>query len=71
PLYSHWTKAIRKFRTGAVVQPNVDTDMDMFGSIPRRAPVQLSVGRGYAFLAGSPVLVQLMSPEDSQHRGGL
>jgi len=49
----------------------VDTDMDMFGSIPRRAPVQLSVGRGYAFLAGSPVLVQLMSPEDSQHRGGL
>ena len=59
--YSHWTREMRKARLGVLLQPAPDSDSDMFGMIPRRAPVQLSVGRGYAYLADSPRLLQLLS----------
>lgn len=58
-LYSHWTKSVRKSRVGVLLQPNPDYDGDLLGvSIPRRAPVALTPGRGYACLAGTPHLVQ-------------
>lgn len=60
-LYGHWTKIIRKSRCGVLLQPDVDFDGDLLGvRIPRRPPVAMSVGRGYACVAGKAVLLQSM-----------
>ncbi|WP_152364030.1 FtsK/SpoIIIE domain-containing protein [Microlunatus speluncae] len=62
-LYSHWTKTVRKSRCGVLLQPNVDYDGDLLGvTLPRRAPVALTPGRGYACVAGGLALVQTASP---------
>lgn len=64
-MYSHWTKLIRKARCGVLLQPNVDYDGDLLGAtIPRRAPVTLSPGRGYACGAGDVMLVQTATPDE-------
>lgn len=64
-MYSHWTRSVRKSRSGIILQPNVDLDGDFFGAtLPRRAPVALTKGRGYAFAGGDMSLVQAMSPDD-------
>jgi S-DNA-T family DNA segregation ATPase FtsK/SpoIIIE len=62
-LYSHWTKAVRKSRCGVLLQPNVDYDGELLGvTLPRRAPVAMTPGRGYACVAGGMALVQTSSP---------
>jgi len=62
-LYSHWTKTVRKARCGVLLQPDVDYDGELLGStLPRRAPVALTQGRGYACVGGQVRLVQTMSP---------
>ncbi|HIY94204.1 MAG TPA: FHA domain-containing protein [Candidatus Rothia avicola] len=62
-LYSHWTKTLRKAKCGVLLQPNVDLDGDLLGArLPRKAPVALTVGRGYAVSNGSVQLVQAVSP---------
>jgi len=62
-LYTHWTKPVRKSRLGVLLQPSVDFDGELLGvSFPRRAPVELSPGRGYAAVAGQLELVQTISP---------
>ena len=68
-MYSHWTKAVRKSRTGVLLQPHIDYDGDMFSmTLPRRAPVTLTTGRGYVVLGGSTVLAQTMCPDDLEVR---
>jgi S-DNA-T family DNA segregation ATPase FtsK/SpoIIIE len=62
-LYSHWTKAVRKSRCGVLLQPNVDYDGELLGvTLPRRAPVAMTPGRGYACVAGAVALVQTSAP---------
>lgn len=62
-LYSHWTKTIRKSRCGVLLQPNIDYDGELLGvTLPRRSPVALTPGRGYACVAGGMALVQTASP---------
>jgi S-DNA-T family DNA segregation ATPase FtsK/SpoIIIE len=62
-LYSHWAKPLRKSRCGVLFQPDHDFDGELLGvSIPRRSPVAMTVGRGYACVAGSLALMQAMSP---------
>ncbi len=63
-MYSHWSKAVRKSRCGVMLMPNVDFDGDLLGvsSLPRKAPVVLSVGRGYAASGGAVGLVQTARP---------
>ncbi|WP_230207965.1 FtsK/SpoIIIE domain-containing protein [Microlunatus sp. Gsoil 973] len=62
-LYSHWTKAVRKSRCGVLLQPNVDYDGELLGvTLPRRAPVAITPGRGYACVAGAVALVQTSAP---------
>lgn len=62
-LYTHWTKPVRKSRLGVLLQPSVDYDGELLGvNLPRRAPVELSPGRGYASIAGQLELVQTISP---------
>ncbi|PZF55386.1 cell division protein FtsK [Curtobacterium sp. MCSS17_008] len=62
-LYSHWTRSVRKSRCGVLLQPDVDYDGELLGvTLPRRAPVALSVGRGYAASGGAVRLVQTAAP---------
>ena len=37
-------------------------------TLPRRAPVTLTTGRGYVVLGGSAVLAQTMCPDDLEVR---
>lgn len=61
-LYSHWTKTIRKSRSGVLLQPNVDFDGDLLGAtLPRRAPVAVTPGRGYLVVGGAVEFLQAMS----------
>lgn len=61
-LYSHWTRSVRKSRCGVLLQPDVDYDGELLGvTLPRRAPVALTVGRGYAASGGTVRLVQTAS----------
>jgi S-DNA-T family DNA segregation ATPase FtsK/SpoIIIE len=62
-LYGHWTKTVRKSRCGVLLQPNVDYDGELVGAtLPRRAPVALTAGRGYLSSGGSLELLQAASP---------
>ncbi|QIK62945.1 FHA domain-containing protein [Leucobacter viscericola] len=62
-IYSHWTKSLRKSRCGVLLQPDTDFDGELLSvSIPRRAPVAITTGRGYLCVGGSVALVQTMSP---------
>ena len=63
-LYSHWTKTLRRSRCGILLQPNVDMDGDLLSArIPRRAPVVMTVGRGYLCLNGGAALIQTALPQ--------
>ena len=62
-LYSHWTKTIRKARSGVLLQPNVDYDGELLGvTLPRRPPVAVTAGRGYVVSGGTVDFLQVMSP---------
>ncbi|MGL3807880.1 FtsK/SpoIIIE domain-containing protein [Paeniglutamicibacter sp. R2-26] len=62
-LYAHWTKTVRKSRCGVLLQPDVDYDGELLGTtLPRRAPVALTPGRGYLCVGGTSSFVQTMSP---------
>ncbi len=64
-LYSHWTKTIRKARCGVLFQPNVDYDGELLGvTLPRRAPVAITPGRGYIVSGGTVDFLQAMSPTE-------
>ncbi|PYY32455.1 cell division protein FtsK [Curtobacterium sp. MCJR17_055] len=61
-MYSHWTRAVRKARCGVLLQPDVDYDGELLGvTLPRRSPVALTTGRGYAASGGAVRLVQTAS----------
>lgn len=61
-LYNHWTKAVRKSKCGVLLQPNLDFDGDLLGAkLPRKSPVEISAGRGFAVCAGAVQLVQTVS----------
>lgn len=58
-LYSHWTKTVRKSRLGVLLQPDVDYDGELLGTVlPRRAPVAITTGRGYLGVGGRTALIQ-------------
>ncbi len=62
-LYTHWTKTVRKARSGVLLQPNVDLDGDLLGvTLPRRAPVAVTAGRGYLVSGGTMEFLQAMGP---------
>ncbi len=62
-LYGHWTKTVRKSRAGVLLQPNVDYDGELVGAtLPRRAPVAVTVGRGYVSSGGNLEFLQAATP---------
>jgi S-DNA-T family DNA segregation ATPase FtsK/SpoIIIE len=61
-LYGHWTKTVARSKTGVLLRPNIDFDGDLLGAaLPRRAPVRMVVGRGYAVNSGEVEVVQVGS----------
>ncbi len=62
-LYGHWTKTVRKSRLGVLLQPDVNYDGELFGAtLPRKAPVAMTAGRGYLSVGGQIALIQSISP---------
>ncbi len=62
-MYGHWTRTVRKSRSGILLQPNVDYDGELLGAnLPRRAPVAMSVARGYVASGGTLEFLQVASP---------
>jgi S-DNA-T family DNA segregation ATPase FtsK/SpoIIIE len=62
-LYTHWTKTLRKARCGVLLQPNIDFDGELLGvTLPRRAPVGVTAGRGYLVSGGTTEFLQTISP---------
>lgn len=65
--YSHWTATLRKARLGVLLQPNADFDGELLGvKLPRRTPVRIGVGRGYACQGGVASIIQAITT----HGGG-
>jgi S-DNA-T family DNA segregation ATPase FtsK/SpoIIIE len=65
-LYSHWTQEVRKSKVGLLLRPNIDYDGDIVGTtLPRRAPVQMSVGRGDLSHNGEVEIVQVALPDQA------
>ena len=61
-LYSGWTQAVRRSKTGVLLRPNIDYDGELLGvTLPRRAPVRMVPGRGYLVANGDTEVVQLAS----------
>ncbi|MFD0704774.1 FtsK/SpoIIIE domain-containing protein [Alloscardovia venturai] len=57
--YGKWTNQLRKSRLGILLQPDKDRDGELLGvTLPRRSPVEMSVGRGYACQSGMTTLIQ-------------
>lgn len=66
-MYSHWTKLVRKSRSGLLLLPNPDYDGELLGAaVPRKPPVAMSPGRGYLCTGGASSFVQCASPSGLQ-----
>jgi DNA segregation ATPase FtsK/SpoIIIE, S-DNA-T family len=62
-LYGHWTQEVRRSKVGLLLRPDVDFDGDLVGvTLPRRAPVQMTAGRGYLAHNGALDIAQLALP---------
>ena len=58
--FTHWSRPMRSSRTGVLLDPNLATDGDLFGTrLPRRVPVDLGAGRGFVVTGGQAHLAQL------------
>jgi S-DNA-T family DNA segregation ATPase FtsK/SpoIIIE len=64
-LYGHWArKALVVSKTGVLLRPSIDLDGELLGAaIPRRAPVRMVTGRGYAVHNGEVEIVQVALPD--------
>jgi S-DNA-T family DNA segregation ATPase FtsK/SpoIIIE len=59
-LYGHWTQEVRRSKVGVLLRPDIDYDGDLVGTtLPRRAPVQFTPGRGYLAHNGELDIVQV------------
>jgi S-DNA-T family DNA segregation ATPase FtsK/SpoIIIE len=57
--YGHWTQQVRRSRSGVLLRPDIDLDGDLLGvRLPRRAPVPITVARGYLINDGGAELIQ-------------
>jgi S-DNA-T family DNA segregation ATPase FtsK/SpoIIIE len=57
--YGHWTQEVRRSRSGVLLRPDIDLDGDLLGvRLPRRAPVAITVARGWLVNDGGVELIQ-------------
>lgn len=65
-LYAGWATALRNNRQGIVLQPDLETDGDVFGPrLPQRANLRLPPGRGFLVTRTGMTLIQVATPSDS------
>ena len=57
--YGHWTQTVRRSGTGVLLRPDVDFDGDLLAvRLPRRAPVAVTVARGWMVNGGEAEFIQ-------------
>jgi S-DNA-T family DNA segregation ATPase FtsK/SpoIIIE len=57
--YGHWTQQVRRSRSGVLLRPDTDLDGDLLGvRLPRRAPVAVTVARGWLVNDGGAEFIQ-------------
>jgi S-DNA-T family DNA segregation ATPase FtsK/SpoIIIE len=57
--YGHWTQQVRRSRSGVLLRPDIDLDGDLLGvRLPRRAPVAVTVARGWLINDGGAEFIQ-------------
>ena len=57
--YGHWTQQVRRSRSGVLLRPDPDLDGDLLGvRLPRRAPVAVTVARGWLVNDGGAEFIQ-------------
>src|SRR5262249_31898489 len=62
--YGHWTAAVRRARAGALLQPHIDVDGELWQmALPRHGPTAFPAGRGYLLCDRGFELVQFAGPE--------
>jgi S-DNA-T family DNA segregation ATPase FtsK/SpoIIIE len=60
--YGHWTQTLRRSGAGVLLRPDVDFDGDLLAvRLPRRAPVAVTVGRGWLVSSGEAQFIQAAS----------
>jgi S-DNA-T family DNA segregation ATPase FtsK/SpoIIIE len=65
--YGSWVRQLRSSRLGLLLQPDPETDGDVFGvRLPRHAPVRFGPGRGYLLDGGGLDIVQVASVDDAE-----
>jgi S-DNA-T family DNA segregation ATPase FtsK/SpoIIIE len=58
--FGHWTLALRRSRTGALLVPRLELDGELLGvRLPRRLPLTMPAGRGFVVNGGEARLAQL------------
>jgi S-DNA-T family DNA segregation ATPase FtsK/SpoIIIE len=64
--YQHWTRGLRRSRSGLLLAPNPDLDGELLGQVlPRRAPVTLGPGRGWLVDGSDLEVVQVATLDDA------
>ena len=66
--FSHWTRDVRRSRTGILLAPNLLSDGELLGvSLPRRVAVSLTTpGRGFVVAGGVATLAQVAAPDGTR-----
>jgi DNA segregation ATPase FtsK/SpoIIIE, S-DNA-T family len=63
--FGHWTRTVRRSRSGVLLVPRLDLDGELLGvKLPRRVPVAMVAGRGVVVEEGSLRLAQLAHCDD-------
>jgi DNA segregation ATPase FtsK/SpoIIIE, S-DNA-T family len=69
--HGHWTRSVRRARTGLLLRPVIETDGDLLGvTLPRRTPCRTGPGRGFLVVDGELELVQLGRPGATRRSDG-
>ena len=62
-MYGHWTNAVRRSRSGILLQPALERDGELLGArLPYRLHVAMPAGRGFVVCNGEAVLAQVATP---------
>jgi S-DNA-T family DNA segregation ATPase FtsK/SpoIIIE len=68
--YGHWTRAVRRARTGLLLRPDREVDGELLGTVlPRHQLEPACAGRGHLVAEGGAELVQVALPDHGRLSG--